>query len=173
MKKSQTFQSKISDSGLNQNDKLESILRSVKINITIKLIKKEFLIYQNNKLISRFRDELKVNKENFFAYKLLPSLNTLNTSHFEPPIFGITTLGNSHGFDTHGSTSGFIIWVNKRGIMIDPPPYSSQTLRLQGISPMLIEKVIITHCHADHDSCLLYTSPSPRDLSTSRMPSSA
>ena len=27
--------------------------------------------------------------------------------------------------------------------------------------------------HADHDNCLLYTSPSPRDLSTSRMPSSA
>ena len=25
----------------------------------------------------------------------------------------------------------------------------------------------------DHWSCLLYTSPSPRDLSTSRMPSSA
>ena len=27
--------------------------------------------------------------------------------------------------------------------------------------------------HAHHDICLLYTSPSPRDLSTSRMPSSA
>mgnify|MGYP003324666249 CR=1 FL=1 len=26
---------------------------------------------------------------------------------------------------------------------------------------------------ADHYACLLYTSPSPRDLSTSRMPSSA
>jgi glyoxylase-like metal-dependent hydrolase (beta-lactamase superfamily II) len=120
--------------------------------ITIKLIKKEFYIYQNKKLISRFRDELKVNKENFFAFKVLPSVNTLQKSYFEPPVFGITTLGNSHGFDTRGSTSGFIIWVNKRGIMIDPPPYSSQTLRLQGISPMLIEKVIITHCHADHDS---------------------
>ena len=27
--------------------------------------------------------------------------------------------------------------------------------------------------HDEDDSCLLYTSPSPRDLSTSRMPSSA
>ena len=27
--------------------------------------------------------------------------------------------------------------------------------------------------HTDFDACLLYTSPSPRDLSTSRMPSSA
>ena len=33
---------------------------------------------------------------------------------------------------------------------------------------------IILKEHPDHiDSCLLYTSPSPRDLSTSRMPSSA
>ena len=28
-------------------------------------------------------------------------------------------------------------------------------------------------CEADNKGCLLYTSPSPRDLSTSRMPSSA
>ena len=28
-------------------------------------------------------------------------------------------------------------------------------------------------CHGDDEICLLYTSPSPRDLSTSRMPSSA
>ena len=31
----------------------------------------------------------------------------------------------------------------------------------------------IQNCDADYISCLLYTSPSPRDLSTSRMPSSA
>ena len=30
-----------------------------------------------------------------------------------------------------------------------------------------------TTCHDPHTTCLLYTSPSPRDLSTSRMPSSA
>ena len=32
---------------------------------------------------------------------------------------------------------------------------------------------VITREYARFDSCLLYTSPSPRDLSTSRMPSSA
>ena len=37
-------------------------------------------------------------------------------------------------------------------------------------APNLAEgRDMITH----HDPCLLYTSPSPRDLSTSRMPSSA
>ena len=29
------------------------------------------------------------------------------------------------------------------------------------------------NCYTHNQSCLLYTSPSPRDLSTSRMPSSA
>ena len=35
---------------------------------------------------------------------------------------------------------------------------------------------LVVVCHAltgNHLTCLLYTSPSPRDLSTSRMPSSA
>ena len=38
-----------------------------------------------------------------------------------------------------------------------------------------IEKVVVNMGvgSAVRDSCLLYTSPSPRDLSTSRMPSSA
>ena len=38
-----------------------------------------------------------------------------------------------------------------------------------------VEKILLTHGHMDHcaAACLLYTSPSPRDLSTSRMPSSA
>ena len=42
-----------------------------------------------------------------------------------------------------------------------------------------IERTIHSRSHIEyelinlHESCLLYTSPSPRDLSTSRMPSSA
>lgn len=76
----------------------------------------------------------------------------ISTKRFIPPEFGITTLGNSHGFDASGSTSGFIVWVGGRGVMIDPPPFSSVTLKREGIHPSLIEKVIISHCHADHDS---------------------
>ena len=34
-------------------------------------------------------------------------------------------------------------------------------------------KVVIAEINAELGNCLLYTSPSPRDLSTSRMPSSA
>ena len=43
--------------------------------------------------------------------------------------------------------------------------------RKQAIGPMGIEKR--AHIKALLTTCLLYTSPSPRDLSTSRMPSSA
>lgn len=71
---------------------------------------------------------------------------------FHPPSFGVTVLGNSHGFDKNGSTSGYVIWVNGRGIMVDPPPYSSATLEREGIRPQLIIGLIITHCHADHDA---------------------
>ena len=69
-----------------------------------------------------------------------------------PPSFGVTVLGNSHGFDRDGSTSGCVLWVNGRGIMIDPPPYSSFILSKEGIRPRFIVGIILTHCHADHDA---------------------
>lgn len=76
----------------------------------------------------------------------------LSPPTFHPPSFGVTTLGNSHGFDKNGSTSGYVLWVNGRGIMIDPPPYSSATLEKEGIRPRTIVGIILTHCHADHDA---------------------
>jgi len=71
---------------------------------------------------------------------------------FYPPSFGVTVLGNSHGFDAKGSVSGYVLWINGRGIMIDPPTYSSATLEREGIRPRTIVGVILTHCHADHDA---------------------
>lgn len=71
---------------------------------------------------------------------------------FEAPAFGITCLGPSHGFDPEENTSGFILWVNHRGIMIDPPVNSTEWLRKSNVNPRLIHHVILTHCHADHDA---------------------
>lgn len=71
---------------------------------------------------------------------------------FYPPSFGVTVLGNSHGFDKNGSVSGYVLWINGRGVMIDPPPYASATLEREGIRPRMIVGIIITHCHADHDA---------------------
>lgn len=71
---------------------------------------------------------------------------------FKLPRFGMTVLGNSHGFDPSGNTSGFVIWINGQGIMVDPPPHSSSLLRNSGIHPKTVTAIILTHCHADHDA---------------------
>jgi len=72
--------------------------------------------------------------------------------NFEVPLFGVTFLGTSHGFDPQGTTTGFVLWMNGRGIMVDPPPHSGALLRQEGIPPKMIDAIILTHCHADHDA---------------------
>ena len=74
---------------------------------------------------------------------------------FEPPFFGITVIGSGSGFDASELTSGFILWINKRGILVDPPVNSTQWLKSMDINPRLIEDCILSHCHADHDSGIL------------------
>ncbi len=69
-----------------------------------------------------------------------------------PPLFGVTCLGPSHGFDPTANTSGFIIWLNHQGIMVDPPVNSTEWLEDSNINPKLIDSIILTHCHADHDA---------------------
>lgn len=71
---------------------------------------------------------------------------------FEPPAFGVTVLGSSHGFDPKGKTTGFILWMNHRGLLVDPPMGSGDLLGASGIAPKLIDGIVLTHCHADHDS---------------------
>lgn len=73
---------------------------------------------------------------------------------FVPPRFGVTVLGRSHGFDPDPNerTSGFILWVGGRGIMVDPPVRSTEILRAADVDVKLIDGVLLTHCHADHDA---------------------
>jgi CRP-like cAMP-binding protein len=71
---------------------------------------------------------------------------------YQPPLFGVTCLGPSHGFDPKANTSGFIIWMNHSGIMIDPPVNSTEWLEDSNVNPKLIDSIILTHCHADHDA---------------------
>jgi glyoxylase-like metal-dependent hydrolase (beta-lactamase superfamily II) len=56
------------------------------------------------------------------------------------------------GFDPCGHTTGFVLWCNGAGIMVDPPPFSNSYLKSMGINPAKISAIIITHCHADHDA---------------------
>lgn len=71
---------------------------------------------------------------------------------FMPPQFGVTVLGASHGFDVSGKTTGFLLWMGGRAILVDPPTDSTDYLRARGVAPKTIDGVILTHCHADHDA---------------------
>lgn len=71
---------------------------------------------------------------------------------FLPPRFGMTVLGSGHGFDVQSLTSGFILWVNGKGILVDPPVHTTEWLRRENVDSRYIEDIVLTHCHADHDS---------------------
>ncbi len=71
---------------------------------------------------------------------------------YKTPLFGVTCLGPSHGFDPEENTSGFIVWLNHNGIMVDPPVNSTEWLVDSNVNPKFIDSVILTHCHADHDA---------------------
>lgn len=73
---------------------------------------------------------------------------------FVPPAFGVTTLGRSHGFDPdpREKTSGFVLWVGGRGVMVDPPVRSLDVLRGSEIDLEHMHAILLTHCHADHDA---------------------
>lgn len=71
---------------------------------------------------------------------------------FTPPHFGITFIGTGHGFDPTTKTSGCILWLNGRGVLVDPPVDTTEWLKERGVNPKLIDSLILTHCHADHDS---------------------
>jgi CRP-like cAMP-binding protein len=84
--------------------------------------------------------------------KPLYDLGSVRNEPFQPPEFGVTCLGPSHGFDPEQNTSGFILWINKTGVMVDPPVNSTSWLLDSNVNPKLIDTIILTHCHADHDA---------------------
>ena len=70
---------------------------------------------------------------------------------FDRPTFGVTMLGTSHGFDPMGTPTGFVLWIGGKGILVDPPLWSMEILEEMGCPLQMIEGIILTHCHADHD----------------------
>lgn len=123
---------------LNFNDKMECYLED-----GVKVVKGEtaFSFYEGEERIAKVKDNIIINALHYSTTKMITdekkqlyeSGEEAKMSHssktspmgFTPPHFGVTVLGASHGFDASGSTTGYILWVNQRGIMIDPPPFSS------------------------------------------------
>jgi len=127
----------------------------------------QFGIFKNNKFshndvsitIEADGDYKLFFKNNFISkvpgnieYKSTYQIGERLTEPYLPPLFGVTCLGPSHGFDPEENTSGFIIWLNHQGIMIDPPVNSTEWLEDSNVSPKFIDSIILTHCHADHDA---------------------
>ena len=73
----------------------------------------------------------------------------------ERPRFGVTPLGTSHGFDPAGDFTSFIIWINSKGILVDPSPEALAYLEQIGVAPLDVPYVFLTHVHADHDGGLI------------------
>ena len=69
--------------------------------------------------------------------------------------------------------SAYVLDIDGEKIMFDCGPAATHKLVKSGLWPTEIDYLFFTHHHFDHDICLLYTSPSPRDVEESRMPSSA
>lgn len=74
---------------------------------------------------------------------------------FVRPHFGITFLGTSSGFDPNGLTTSLIVWMNGRGLLVDPLAYVTSHMEALGISPLDVPDVLLTHVHGDHDAGLL------------------
>ncbi|MBN2739198.1 MAG: cAMP/cGMP-dependent 3',5'-cyclic-AMP/GMP phosphodiesterase [Spirochaetales bacterium] len=119
--------------------------RFIKDDLVIEIDKKEdFLVKYKKKSIAKVPGEIKYTSAIIIGQRL--------AEPYKPPLFGITCLGPSHGFDPTQNTSGFIIWLNHSGIMIDPPVNSTEWLESSNVNPKLINSIILTHCHADHDA---------------------
>ncbi len=99
-----------------------------------------------------FNDELLANVPGEIDCKITYKIGQRLKEPFTPPLFGVTCLGPSHGFDPQENTSGFIIWLNHQGIMVDPPVNSTEWLEASNVSAKFIDSIILTHCHADHDA---------------------
>ena len=83
-------------------------------------------------------------------------------------LFVFTSFTTSNCYIVTPSFSDGISYV------IDLPPDLDPVLDYIKKENLSIGGALLTHGHFDHAlGCLLYTSPSPRDMWTSRMPSSA
>ncbi|MCX8028459.1 MAG: cyclic nucleotide-binding domain-containing protein [Brevinematales bacterium] len=122
----------------------EIIVRKEGDNISFYKGNEKLDIKLGNEILTGIKYDLKV-------IQITPS-NNKKLTNFRFPRFGFTCLGSSNGFDPDGTTSGFILWINGKGIFIDPPAHSFNEVERNNIPISSIVAIILTHCHADHDA---------------------
>ena len=135
--------------------------RTMEDHLQFVVFNKEGKVFINDVEIHRGDDDFKIVDRSWDRETRAPAAVDFNIIYevggrlpepYEPPVLGITCLGPSHGFDPEENTSGFILWVNHQGIMVDPPVNSTEWLRQSNVNPKNINSIILTHCHADHDA---------------------
>ncbi|HEY3998454.1 MAG TPA: cyclic nucleotide-binding domain-containing protein [Candidatus Xenobia bacterium] len=70
---------------------------------------------------------------------------------FQRPRLGVTVIGSGHGFDPGNRTSGFLLWIDGRGVLVDPPVDALDWLAGYDVHARHVDTLVLTHCHADHD----------------------
>ncbi len=76
-------------------------------------------------------------------------------SDLNRPRLGYTQFNRNNGFDTEGDVSSCILWVGKKGILIDPSLPALRKMKALGLTADDVPYVLLTHNHADHDRGLL------------------
>ena len=62
------------------------------------------------------------------------------------PRFGVTPLGTSHGFDPVGEVTSFVVWINGKGVLVDPSPESLIHLEEMGVAAVDVPYVFLPTC---------------------------
>lgn len=122
-------------------------------NVTIRKVNSRIYFFEDGKVLKiKVGDELEDSLDYDLKIIHKKPLSDRRLYNFRFPRFGFTCLGASNGFDPDGTTSGFILWINGKGIFIDPPAHSFDEIERNNIPISSIVAIILTHCHADHDA---------------------
>ncbi|HEY1098166.1 MAG TPA: cyclic nucleotide-binding domain-containing protein [Myxococcota bacterium] len=104
--------------------------------------------------VERNTGQMTITDEEINPADIAAALARARAQRFVPPRFGVTVLGRSHGFDPDPKerTTGFVLWIDGRGVLVDPPIDATRLLNDADIDADLVDGLILTHVHGDHDA---------------------
>jgi CRP-like cAMP-binding protein/ribonuclease BN (tRNA processing enzyme) len=73
----------------------------------------------------------------------------------EQPTFGVSFVGAGSGFSPFRRTTSFVLWIDGKGVFVDPVMDPWVELNKLGIHDVDVPSVLLTHCHADHDAGMI------------------